>query len=102
MIRAGRLWDDRVYGIVRYGYGERTEMGGHVDEWIECSAAFAEHLILKSALRSLGLRYKIPGIDFNAGAGMFSLVAFIESIPRRNLTSNDSSWGNHEPCHVGL
>jgi hypothetical protein len=31
MIRAGRLWDDRVYGIVRYGYGERTEMGGHVD-----------------------------------------------------------------------
>ena len=31
MIRAGRLWDDRVYGIARYGYGERTEMGGHVD-----------------------------------------------------------------------
>jgi len=30
----------------------------------------------------LGLRYKIPGIDFKAGAGMFSFVAFIELIPR--------------------
>ena len=50
MIRAGRLWDDRVYGIAQYGYGERTEMGGHVDGWIECSPANSEHLILKSAL----------------------------------------------------
>lgn len=24
------------YGIVRYDYGERTEMGGHVGGWIEC------------------------------------------------------------------
>jgi hypothetical protein len=102
MIRAGRLWDDRVYGIAQYHYGERTEMGGHVDGRIECRTAKSEHLILKSALRSLGLRYKIPGIDFKAGAGMFSVVASIESIPRRKLTSNESSWGNHEPCHVGL
>jgi hypothetical protein len=50
----------------------------------------------------LGLCYKIPGIDFNADAGMFSVVAFIESIPRGKLTSNESSWGNHEPWHVGL
>jgi hypothetical protein len=64
--------------------------------------AKSEHLILKSALRSLGLRYKIPGIDFKADAGMFSAVVFIESIPRGKLTSNESSWGNHEPWHVGL
>lgn len=64
--------------------------------------ANSEHLILKSALRSLGLRYKIPGIDFKADAGMFSAVVFIESIPRGKLTSNESSWGNHEPWHVGL
>ena len=37
-----------------------------------------------------------------ADAGMFSLVAFIESIPRGKLTSNESSRGNHEPWHVGL
>jgi hypothetical protein len=54
------------------------------------------------ALRSLALRYKIPGIDFKAGAGMFSVVASIESIPRGKLTSNESSWGNHEPWHVPL
>jgi hypothetical protein len=51
---------------------------------------------------SLGLRYKIPGIDFKAGAGMFSAVVFIESIPRGKLTSNEPSWGNHESWHLGL
>jgi hypothetical protein len=56
-----------------------------------CTAARAGDLISKSAL------LKILGIDFNAGAGMFSLVAFIELVPRGGLTSNDSSWGNHEP-----
>jgi hypothetical protein len=90
------------YGIARYGYGERTEMGGHVGGEDRVRAANAGHLILKSALRSLGLRYKIPGIDFKAGAGMFSAVVFIESIPRGKLTSNESSWGNHEPWHLGL
>jgi hypothetical protein len=38
------------YGIARYGYGERTEMGGHVGGWIECRAANPGHLISKSAL----------------------------------------------------
>jgi hypothetical protein len=59
--------------------------------WIECTAARAGDLISKSAV------LKILGIDFNAGAGMFSLVAFIELVPRAKLTSNESSWGNHEP-----
>lgn len=44
------------YGIARYGYGERTEMGGHVGEWIECSDGKARtHLILKSALLAFTL-----------------------------------------------
>jgi hypothetical protein len=30
---------------------------------------------------------------------MFSIVAFIESIPRGKLTSNKSSWRKHEPWH---
>lgn len=93
MISAGRLWEDRVWYSTVWG-----EDGDGRTRW----AANPGHLISKSALLSLGLRYKILGIDFMAGAGMFSAVAFIESIPRGKLTSNESSWGNHEPWHVGL
>ena len=42
--------------------------------------------------------YLVLGV---AGASTFSAVAFIESIPRGKLTSNESSWRNHEPWHGG-
>jgi hypothetical protein len=74
-------------------------MGGHVggEDRVQCGKRRTSYL----EICSLGLRYKIPGIDFKAGAGMFSAVVFIESIPRGELTPNESSWGNHEPCHLG-
>jgi hypothetical protein len=53
------------------------------------------HLISKSVL------LKIPGIDFKAGAGMFSALAFIELIPRgshhREITSHSNAWMLAEP-----
>ena len=38
------------YGIARHGYGERTEMGGHVGGEDRVQAAKPGHLISKSAL----------------------------------------------------
>ncbi len=89
------------YGLARYGYGERTEMGGHV---VGCGQSEYRQApdILSRNLHPLGLRYKIPGIDFKAGAGMFPAVAFVESIPRGKLTSNESPWGNHEPWRAWI
>ena len=57
---------------------KQPERGGSAPLRLQTSNS--EHLVLKSALRSLGLRYKIPGIDFKADAGMFSAGVFIASI----------------------
>lgn len=86
------------YGTIEYGIAPYAMGSGR--RWADTLAvvrvhsARAGHLILKSAL------LKIPRIDFIAGAGMFSVVAFIEWVPRGKLTSNESSWGNHEPWHA--
>lgn len=60
--------------------------------WLECAAARAGHLISKSAL------LKIPRIDFNAGAGMFSAVAFIEWV---NLPQTNHHGEITSPCMLG-
>ena len=84
------------YGIAPYAMGRGRRWADTLTVDRVCTPARAGDLISKSAL------LKILGIDFNAGAGMFSLVAFIELVPRGELTSKDSSWGNHEPQHAWL
>ena len=75
-------------------------MGGHVggEDRVQCGKCRTSYLEICARWV---YAIKIPGIDSKAGAGMFSAVVFIESIPRGKLTSNESSWGNHEPWHLG-
>jgi hypothetical protein len=92
------------YGIARYVMGRRRRCADTlaVVRVYQSSRSTARpdgtsDLIWGSLVRRtlLGLCYKIPGIDFKAGAGMFSVVAFIELIPRKLLKGIVVE--NHEP-----